>query len=130
MKQVVGCAVFVGLIAAAGIIFLKQAQLSGSKPTIFQEDTRLGAAQRFVRAMAEGDLATMQRYATDNYNGQCQDLIDRFAERFNGSVETLPASRPDGEDPDRVMIRMNGTVVVDCWMRKSGKRYLVRECRF
>jgi hypothetical protein len=130
MKQVVGCAVFVGLLAGAGIIFLKHAQLSGSEPTIFKEDTRLGASQRFVRAMAEGDLATMQRFANDNIKNQCQDLIDRFAERFSGRVETLPANRPDGEDPDRVMVRVNGRVVVDCWVRKAGGRYLVRECRF
>jgi len=130
MKQVVGCALFVGLIAAAGIIFLKHSQLSGSEPTIFKEDSRLGASQRFVRAMAEGDLATMQRYATDSVKSQCQDLIDRFAERFSGSVETLPANRPDGEDPDRVMVRVNGTVAVDCWTQKVGRRYLIRECRF
>jgi hypothetical protein len=130
MKQVVGCALFVGLIAAAGIIYLKHAQMSGSEPTIFKEDTRLGASQRFVRAMAEGDLATMQRFANDNYKGQCQDLIDRFAERFSGSVDTLPANRPDGEDPTRVMVWVNGTVLVDCWTQKSGRRYLVRECRF
>jgi len=130
MRRVVGCAVFVGLIAAAGIVFLKKAQLSGEKEIVHKENTRRGACQRFVRAMADGDLATMQRYAHDTIKDKCQDLIDRFAGKVAGPVQRIEASYPDGQDPYRVMIVVDGKLTIDCWVREVGGRPLVSECRF
>jgi hypothetical protein len=132
MKRVMGCAVFVGLLAVAGVVFLKYTQDKAILEPTFREDTVRGVCERFVKAMAEGDLTTMQEFAHPDLEDECQDLIDRFPTRVKGDIESYHASFVK-DWRDRVRIRViatTGSYDFILWVRSVDGRPLVSECQF
>jgi hypothetical protein len=132
VKQFWGCAIFVALLAGAGIILLKRVQLSETGPVTFKRDTPPGACQHFVRAMADRDLATMQEFADEALKGKCQRLMDQFAANVKGTPDRYEAIWSKNSHPERVIIRVvspSGVYNLTLRVREVDGRPLVTDCQ-